>query len=83
MKSKSTSCTEYQPTKPFSYKKTIKIAINDQTSLEITLPEHSVTCKWLLNEVINKLPVTEQKIVALKTISGNETMDYYLTLDQR
>lgn len=84
-KSKSTPCTEWQPNnlKLFPTRKVIRVSVKEQGFLEIGLPDTPVTCQWLLNEVVRRVQGGSQRVAALKTTSGNETMDYYLTLDTR
>lgn len=53
----------------------IFVILHESLSQELLVPDPSLTCGWLLSEVIRR---GGDSIVALKTTSGNEAQDYWL-----
>lgn len=61
--------------------KKLTIFINDQ-HLIVNVPDDTLTCGWLLSEVI-RLYEGPHIIVALRTRSNTEILDYWLTMYER
>jgi protein-serine/threonine kinase len=57
------------------------IKINEE-SIELDVPDDTLTCGWLVSEVIRSYKGS-RSIVALRTASNTEILDYWLTLYER
>ena len=72
--------------------KIVRVVIDAHFRFEVEIEDESCTCGWLLSEVIKRytmhiaqmnktsgVKIKKKLIIALKTQSGNEALDYWLT----